>query len=260
VNVVLSAHSACAAPWGTDLLSDIEFELERGQVLGILGPNGAGKTSLLNVLCGATPLTRGELRLAGRPLADWPIALRARAQAVLPQQSPLNFPYTVEEVVLLGRTPHASGAAVDSDILDAVLIATDTTELRQRIYTQLSGGEKQRVQLARVFAQVWREEDSEARVLLLDEPTSALDLSHQKLVMESAGKMANQGCAVAMILHDFNLAARYTDLCLVLDRGRQFTLGSPGEVLTREMFLEVFGVDVHIAEHPDTAVPLVIQS
>lgn len=258
--MVVSLKSACAAPWGDALLSDIDLGLENGQVLAIMGPNGAGKSSLLNLLCGSIPLTGGELWLGGRPLADWPIRERARTQAVLPQQSSLNFPYTVEEVVLLGRTPHASGAAADAQILEQTLAATDTAALRQRIYTQLSGGEKQRVQLARVFAQLWRAQDSEARLLLLDEPTSALDLSHQELIMKSVGKLAGQGCAVAMVLHDFNLAARHTDLCLILDKGRQWTLGSPGQVLTRQMFREVFEVDVTVTEHPAGGIPLVIQS
>ena len=251
--MVISLTSVCAAPWGDELLSDIDFSLEPGQVMSILGPNGAGKTSLLNLLCGSVLPTRGQFALGERPLADWPIRERARAQAVLPQQSSLNFPYTVEEVVLLGRTPHASGTAVDAQILDETLRATDTTALRHRIYTQLSGGEKQRVQLARVFAQLWR-------LLLLDEPTSALDLSHQKLIMQSVRDLARQGCAVVLVLHDFNLAARHTDLCLVLDGGRQRALGTPAQVLTPQLFQEVFGVEVTVKAHPAGNFPLVIQS
>lgn len=258
--MVISLTSVCAAPWGDELLSEIDFSLERGQVMSILGPNGAGKTSLLNLLCGSVPPTRGSFTLSGRPLLDWPIRERARAQAVLPQQSSLNFPYTVEEVVLLGRTPHASGAAADKLILDETLQATDTQALRHRLYTQLSGGEKQRVQLARVFAQLWRAQDSEARLLLLDEPTSALDLSHQKLIMQSIRELAEQGCAVIMVLHDFNLAARHTDLCLILHRGRQWGLGSPSQVLTPAMFREVFDVQVTVTDHPAGQGPLVIQS
>ena len=258
--MVISLTSVCAAPWGDELLSDIDFSLAQGQVMSILGPNGAGKTSLLNLLCGSVLPTRGQFSLGDRPLADWPIRERARAQAVLPQQSSLNFPYTVEEVVLLGRTPHASGAVVDAQILDETLQATDTTDLRHRIYTQLSGGEKQRVQLARVFAQLWRAQDSDTRLLLLDEPTSALDLSHQQLIMNSVRDLARQGCAVAMVLHDFNLASRHTDLCLVLDRGRQRALGTPAQVLTAELFRQVFGVEVTVKEHPAGNFPLVIQS
>jgi iron complex transport system ATP-binding protein len=258
--MTLALQSACAAPWGDELLSGIDFTLQPGQVMAILGPNGAGKTSLLNLLCGSVSPSAGALQLGGRPLAEWPVQQRARAMAVLPQQSSLNFPYTVEEVILLGRTPHGSGAAADRNVLDEVLQATDTGALRNRIYTQLSGGEKQRVQLARVFAQVWRAQDSDVRLLLLDEPTSALDLAHQQLIMASVGQLATQGCAVVMVLHDFNLAARYTDLCLVLDNGRQWQYGSPAQVLTPGMFRDVFGVKVTVTQHPDINVPLVIQA
>ena len=240
--MLLSLNSAYAAPWGQDLLHDINLQLGPGQILGVLGPNGAGKTSLLNLLCGSTSLSRGAYLFGDRPMYEWPILQRARAQAVLPQHSSLNFPYTVEEVVLLGRTPHESGSAIDAQVVNAVLDATDTQSLRERLYTQLSGGEKQRVQLARVFAQVWRTQDAAQRLLLLDEPTSA-----------------DQGCAVVIIVHDFNLAARYTDLCLVLQDGRQRALGTPTQIFTPDMFREVFAVDVTVSKHPKLDIPLVIQ-
>jgi iron complex transport system ATP-binding protein len=213
-----------AAPWGQPLLADIDFSLEHGQVLGILGPNGAGKTSLLNLLCGAVQPSQGTLRLNNRPLSEWSLARRARSIAVLPQQSNLSFPYTVREVVALGRTPHASGAAADAQVVDEVLEATDTSHLRHRLYTQLSGGEKQRVQLARVFAQVWREQDADAVV----------------------------------IAHDFNLAARYTQRCLVLDQGVQRACGSPVEVLCPTLFRDVFGVEAEVMAHPADGRPVVV--
>jgi iron complex transport system ATP-binding protein len=247
-----------AAPWGQPLLADIDFSLEHGQVLGILGPNGAGKTSLLNLLCGAVQPSQGTLRLNNRPLSEWSLARRARSIAVLPQQSNLSFPYTVREVVALGRTPHASGAAADAQVVDEVLEATDTSHLRHRLYTQLSGGEKQRVQLARVFAQVWREQDADGRLLLLDEPTSALDLSHQQLVMETVQQMAAGGCTAVVIAHDFNLAARYTQRCLVLDQGVQRACGSPVEVLCPTLFRDVFGVEAEVMAHPADGRPVVV--
>lgn len=257
---ILTLDSVAAAPWGEELLQDVSLELEAGQVLAVLGPNGAGKTTLINLLCGAVTPTRGNHLFGGQPMADWPINLRARAQAVLPQQSTLNFPYTVEEVILLGRTPHASGADSDRDILEAVLRATDTLPLRHRLYTRLSGGEKQRVQLGRVLAQVWREQDSDLRLLLLDEPTSALDLSHQALILGELKSMARRGCAVVMIVHDFNLAARYADLCLVLQDGKQRAFGAPAEVFTPALFQEVFSVPVTISRHPTIDIPLVISA
>ncbi|GAB3278368.1 heme ABC transporter ATP-binding protein [Parahaliea aestuarii] len=254
---VLCVEKAGAAPWGSPLLADIEVTLAAGEVLAILGPNGAGKSTLLHTLAGGIAHS-GRILLGGRELSAWARDERARALALLPQQSPLNFPFSVEEVIQLGRTPHASGAAVDSAILAEVMDATDTTRLRQRLYTRLSGGERQRVQLARVLAQLWRAEDSEVRLLLLDEPTGGLDLEHQRLIMDTLARLAAQGCAVVMVLHDFNLAASRAQQLLVLQEGRQARLGSPQAVLTRATFREIFQVDVHIGAHPRSGAPLVL--
>lgn len=249
-----------AAPWGRPLLTGIDFTLEPGQILGVLGPNGAGKTSLLNLLCGAVQPSQGTIRLNDRQLSAWSLPLRARSIAVLPQQSTLSFPYTVREVAALGRTPHASGVDADAQVVDQALEATDTLHLQHRLYTQLSGGEKQRVQLARVFAQIWREQDGDGRLLLLDEPTSALDLSHQQLVMEAVQRMAEGGCTAVVIAHDFNLAARYTQRCLILDQGAQRACGSPEEVFKSALFQDVFGVQAEVISHPVDGRPVVMMA
>lgn len=256
---LLECINAGAAPWGKPLLQDISFSLDAGTIMVIVGPNGAGKTSLLHTLAGGMALAIGDIRLQQRPLAQWRNLERARAIAMLPQQSTLNFPFTVEQVILLGRSPHCSGAAVDQEILEQVLVATDSSALRQRLYTRLSGGERQRVQLARVMAQLWRAQDSSARLLLLDEPTTGLDLAHQQLIMRELRKLAAGGCAVVMVLHDFNLAAATANQVLVLQQGYQITVGSPHQVYTRDLFQQVFEVAVHIGSHPDSATPLVIQ-
>ena len=137
------------------------------------------------------------------------------------------------------------------------MAATDVLVLRHRPYTQLSGGEKQRVQLARALAQVDAPAGSE-RLLLLDEPTAALDLQHQKLVAQVLRKLAAEGCAVVIVMHDFNLLASIADQLLVLENGRVAAQGSPTEVMTPRVFHEVFGVDVSISSHPTTGRPLVV--
>ena len=246
-----------AAPWGKFLLRQFNLELTAGEVLGIIGPNGAGKTSLLNILSGDVSPVRGSYELLGRPMAAWEPLSRARVLAVLPQLSLLNFPYTVEEVILLGRTPHRSGHKRDRIILQEVLAATDTSRLQGRIYTQLSGGEKQRVQLARVFAQVWGDEGS-PRLLLLDEPTTALDLAHQQLIMESIRRLADTGCGVAMVAHDFNLVAAAANQLVAISAGQPVSQGSPESVLTQSLFENIFGVQVTISTHPKSGHPLVI--
>lgn len=256
---LLSVTAACAAPWGEELLEDIEFELTTGCVLGIIGPNGAGKTTLLHLLAGGVSLSRGSVTLGGEPLSAWPRLDKARAVSVLPQNSTLNFPYRVEEVVLLGRTPHSSGVRTDRLVAEDAMQATDTLSLRTRLYTQLSGGEKQRVQLARVLAQIWRTEDSSTRLLLLDEPTNALDLAHQQMIIHTIRRLAEEGCAVVLVVHDFNLAASVADDIIVLDHGRQVSKGTPESVLTEAMFQQVFAVDALIGKHPNSGRPLVIQ-
>lgn len=255
---VLELESVDAAPWGPPaLLRDINLTLDAGEILGIIGPNGAGKSSLLYTLAGDITPTAGKLNFLGDTLARWTPQLKAQRVAVLPQLSPLAFPYRVEEVILLGRTPHSTGYTEDQVILKQVMEATDTTRLQHRVYTQLSGGEKQRVQLARVFAQIWRADNSEARLLLLDEPTAALDLAHQKLIVEALRMLVDNGCAVAIVAHDFNLVTAIADQITVLCCGEQIAWGSAEEVVTTEVFSRVFGVDVMITPHPSTGKPLV---
>ena len=246
-----------AAPWGSPLLEDINVAMAAGSILGLAGPNGAGKSTLLKIIAGDIPPTEGELLLAERPLHAWSLQERAREVAFLPQMSLLNFPYTVEEVILLGRTPHDSGRATDWEILEEVLQLTDTGALRHRLYTQLSGGERQRTQLARVFAQVWGESLA-GRLLLLDEPTSALDLAHQQQVLSAVQQLAQRGCAVVLVIHDLNLVASIADQLLVLDGGRQVALGTPQQIFTQELFRRVFQVEVSISNHPQHGFPMVI--
>jgi iron complex transport system ATP-binding protein len=254
---LLKLNKVDAAPWGEFLLQGIDLELAAGEVMGVIGPNGAGKTSLLKLMSGDISPTNGRCDFLGRCLSDWEGLPRARVLAVLPQLSLLNFPYSVEEVILLGRTPHSSGHKNDLEILREVMRATDTLGLRDRIYTQLSGGEKQRVQLARVFAQVWREEGS-PRLLLLDEPTAALDLAHQQLILESVRILAGSGCGVVMVAHDFNLVAAVAQKIVAISGGRVVASGTPEAVLTRELFENVFEVKVSLVAHPESAYPLVV--
>ena len=243
---------------GFDLLRNISLEVEAGKVTAIVGPNGAGKSSLLKVLTGDMAPTRGQVQLNHRPLAHWPLLHRAQMLAVLPQHSLLNFPFTANEVVALGRIPHQTGVIKDAEIVAQALDLVDASYLQKRLYTQMSGGEKQRVQLARVLAQIWQPSDHGEQFLVLDEPTSAFDLSHQKLTLDIVRQLANRGVGVVMVLHDLNLAARCADNLVVFDGGVIVAQGQPEQVLTESLIAKVFGVKAIISQHPRTNRPLVI--
>ncbi|WP_439133227.1 heme ABC transporter ATP-binding protein [Pseudomaricurvus sp.] len=237
------------------ILRDVNLEVAAGQVVVVLGPNGAGKSSLLKVASGEVVPQSGEVHFNGQLLSSCSPAEKALHMAVLPQQSLLNFPFTVEEVVMLGRTPHNTGLVIDQDIVTQALRSTDSDYLREQTYTSLSGGEKQRVQLARVLAQVWQSEDQRQRVVILDEPTSALDYAHQQMVASLLREHSSNGCSVITAMHDLNLAAQCADQLVLMCCGQVRAVGSPDEVLQEDLLQEVFQVAFHRVTHPQTGRP-----
>ncbi len=243
---------------GVECLDGIDLRLKAGEVLAVLGPNGAGKTSLLRCATGLWSPARGRVEFNGRSLDQWPLRDRARLLAVLPQSPVLDFPFTVEEVLLLGRIPHATGRGRDLAIAEAAMDQTDVAHLRRRDYRHLSGGEKQRVQLARVLAQIWEPVDGGDRLLVLDEPSTSLDLAHQQLLVQTVHLLADRGIGVLLVVHDLNLAARCADRILLLRAGRVAATGRPVEVLQSETLRSVFDVDVTLVEHRDSRAPLVL--
>lgn len=257
---VLSITQLNVTAWGTSLLEGINLEVEAGNILSIIGPNGAGKTTLLNTIRNSIQPTSGQVLLSGVKINQWANAELAKHFAVLPQQSLLNFPFAVEEVVSLGRIPHSSGNLVDGKIVEEVANLLDITHLFGRSYTRLSGGEKQRVQLARVMAQIWRAEDSGERLLLLDEPTNALDLGHQRQLMQLIRKFAQQGVAVVMVMHDIDLAASYSDEILALSCGRSIAQGKAEDVVVPDVLKTLYGVEIDVLQHPKTGRPVLLKS
>lgn len=241
------------------VLEGLSLQLRAGEVLGVLGPNGAGKSTLLGGLCGELSADAGHVLLDDRALAAWAGVERARRVAVLPQASTLEFGFSVEQVVSMGRLPHRSGQARDAEVVAAALAATDCGHLQQRSYLALSGGERQRVHLARVLAQLWPEPGGVATgTLLLDEPTSMLDPFHQHTTLQAIRTFAAAGAAVLLILHDLNLAARYCDRILLLEQGKVAALGTPAQVLQAERLKQVFGLEVLVQAHPELGHPLII--
>lgn len=256
--MALSARNLSLTLSSFPLLEKIDLEIKPGKITTVLGPNGAGKTSLLRVLVGELAPDAGSVELNGKDLHDWTADTRAKTLAVLPQHSLLNFPFTAAEVVMLGRTPHDTGVAHDREIVAAALKSVDGDYLAQRIYTQLSGGEKQRVHLARVLAQIWEPAPDGERYLVLDEPTSSFDLAHQQLTLDIVRDRAEEGVGILMVVHDLNLAARCADQILLMQCGRIVVSGTPHDVLTQDIISQVFQVDARIGTHPISGTPLVI--
>lgn len=232
---------------GRDIVRDADLDVLTGEVLALVGPNGAGKSTLLGALTGDVPVARGQILLGGKPLAGWSPRDLARTRSVLLQSNQVSFPFTVREVVEMGRNPWM---AVSSEAEDAAAVGDavrlmDVEYLLERPFTALSGGEKARVSLARVLAQ-------QTEVVLLDEPTAALDLRHQEEVMEVARGLAAAGRAVVVVLHDLSLAAARSDRIAMIDAGRIVSVGSPSEVLTPERVEAVYGIGVHVlTDTPD---------
>ncbi|WP_420465037.1 heme ABC transporter ATP-binding protein [Panacagrimonas sp.] len=245
VSVMLGARS---------VLTSVDLQLQPGQVLAVLGPNGAGKSTLLKVLSGEIQPCGGQVLLFGRPMSQWPARELARTRAVLPQTESLRFGFGVEQVVALGRMPWTGDApAATVTAISAALELAGIANLRHRIYTQLSAGERARVQLARVVAQIWNPLIAGARLLLLDEPTASLDLAHQHEVLGAVRRLAQQNVGVVMVVHDLNLAMRYADTVLMLANGKPAHFGAVADVLTAPHIESVYGIAVELLWRPGDA-------
>lgn len=242
----LAARNLEITRGGRSVLRGIDLDLVPGEVLAVVGPNGAGKSSLLGALSGDLKPATGQVLLHNKELTDWPVGDLARERAVLLQQVILSFPFTVEEVVAMGRAPWNGfeQQLEDDDAIAKAITATEVEHLVGRRFLQLSGGERARVALARVLAQ-------RTKFLLLDEPTAALDLRHQELVLRTARNHAHvTGGAVMVVLHDIGLAAAYADRILVLEKGETAALGAPNEVLNSELLSRVYQYEVEVFPHP----------
>lgn len=243
--VDLYAQNVGLMAQGNALLQEVNLHLMPGQMGAILGPNGAGKSTLLGVLSGLKQPDQGRVWIDGQPLFRTQLPVLARRRAVLPQDTQMAFDFSVREVVELGRYPHRLHPAQnESAIVDDAMAITHTSHLAQRRMAWLSGGERLRVQLARVLAQIWEAPADGAHCwLLLDEPTSSLDLQHQHAVLATVRDWSHRrGVGVLMVLHDLNLALRYTDRVWVLEGGRLKTEGEPVRVIDENLLKDVWSI------------------
>jgi iron complex transport system ATP-binding protein len=250
---VCAAEAVHLERGGRALLDSVSLELRAGEVLALLGPNGAGKSTLLSVLSGDVAPDRGSVRFGDREIGDWSLSELSRRRGVLLQDNQLLFPFTVHQVVEMGRAPWRRTPLEDDDnaAISEAIAAADLAHLGNRRVPSLSGGERARAGFARVMA-------GRTGVLMLDEPTAALDLGHQEAVLGIARERARAGDAVLVVLHDLNLAGAYADRIALLRDGRIIACDAPERVLTAEVVSDVYQTPVEVIPHPVTGRGIVL--
>ena len=238
------------------LLEDISVEAQRGSIVAVVGPNGSGKTSLLKVVNGESIACDGKVLIDGEDVYSLSLQTRATRFGILPQEAALDFPFRVVEVVQMGRIPHLTTMSVNQKIVDEVIVEMELQDIRDRVYLTRSGGEKQRVQIARVLSQIW--DAREQACLFLDEPTAALDLSHQLALFRTLKRVTEIGTTVMVVLHDVNLALRFAKQVVLLSKGRLLASGAPLDVLTPDNMREAFSVDIEMFATTDPRRPFIL--
>ncbi len=242
--IALQLTGACFAYDSEPVLSQVDLEVESGRFFGLLGPNGSGKTTLLQLFCGAIRADAGAVKILGREVASWEPRELARLVAVVPQRFDLAFPFTVQEVILLGRVPHRGPLALDRaedlEVAREAMRAVEVSHLASRRMHELSGGEFKRVVVAKALAQ-------QPRILLLDEPAAHLDIRHQVSLYELIEDIRRRtGCTVVSAMHDLNLAAAYCDRVALLSQKRVARTGSVEAVMTYRNLRDVFGTEIYV--------------
>jgi iron complex transport system ATP-binding protein len=257
---MINAQNITVDIGGRRILDGVSLIAKPGHLTAVIGPNGSGKTTLMKALCRDHAYS-GRITLNGRDLKDLQPVEAASLRAVLPQSSALPFPFTVREVVALGLSAGLSGvsSATRQRLPEEALARVDLGGFAGRFYGELSGGEQQRVQLARVLCQVWVPVlDGVPRYLFLDEPVSSLDIRHQLMVMDVARRFADAGGGVIAILHDLNLAAMYADSIVAMRQGRVAGFGPPVVVMTDALLAEVFDCPMQVSRVPAPGTPFVL--
>jgi iron complex transport system ATP-binding protein len=245
---------------GKTILNKISASFLPGQFNMILGPNGSGKSSWLKIFSGEIKAFSGDVFYADQHISSFNAITLAKQRAVMSQQPELSFPLSVEEVVLMGRYPHFSfnPGRHDELICNEVIATMQLTQLKDRNYVTLSGGEKQRVQFARMLAQIWETPGDGYRYIFLDEPLNNLDINYQQEFLQTAQSMANHNTILIAVMHDINLALQYADKVFFLKNGELAASGPPATIVTEKVIEEVFSIKAHIINNPISNSPLVV--
>lgn len=244
---------------GKQVVHRVDIEAAAGQLTAIVGPNGSGKTTSLKAIAGELSYA-GNVTINGCDIATlkpWQLALK---RAVLPQSTVISFPFTVREIVRMGLSVGTKADADETDrIAEDALAAVDLSGFAGRFYQELSGGEQQRVQLARALCQIWDPmQHGEPAFLLLDEPVSSLDIRHQLTIMRLARNFCERGGGVVAIMHDLNLTAMFADRMIMMKSGHVWAAGQPREVMTDTVMEAVFGCAMRVNATPTGGIPFVL--
>ncbi|MBN3518800.1 heme ABC transporter ATP-binding protein [Algoriphagus lutimaris] len=231
------------------IIDQMNLELNPGEIMAILGPNGAGKSTFFKVLSGEIACKQGTVHYNGNLVHQLKPKQLAEIRAVMPQHSQLNFPFSAEEVVRLGLI--SSSSTEPENLISEIMEVTNTGHLREKAFNYLSGGEKQRVHLARVLVQIW-ENKPFPRFLLLDEPTSSLDISQQHAVLKILDKLKSRNIGILLILHELNLAIQYADKIALLKNGTIVKTGEVNAVMEKETLDHVFEHPIQLIKNPYT--------
>ncbi|MBT1175590.1 heme ABC transporter ATP-binding protein [Bifidobacterium sp. LC6] len=236
------------------ILHDVNLDIRAGELLSVAGPNGAGKSTMLNAITGDLPISSGRISVFGEPIAAWDATELAMRRAVLMQNVDVTFPFTVKEIVAMGRSPW-EGTPEELDdgmIVESAMAMTEVTPLQDRVYTSLSGGERGRAAFSRVLAQA-------TPILLLDEPTAAMDIKHQEMLMRLGRDYAEAGCAVVVIVHALDAAAAWSDRVVLLDGGEVRAVGTPEDVFTAQRLSDVYQCPIEVLPRADGGLVIVPQ-
>jgi iron complex transport system ATP-binding protein len=238
-----------------EVLTNITFNIKKGDFLGIIGPNGAGKSTILRIICNILKPSNGKIIIFDQDINCIPRKIIARKIAFVPQETYFALDFTVEEIVMMGRYPYLSAfqkeRSEDLNACEHALNHADLMDFKDRLINSLSSGERQRVVLARALAQ-------EPDILLLDEPTSHLDLHHQYAIMELLKKLNNQGISIVIVNHDLNLASLYCQRLVLMHQGEIIDQGRPKDIITKKTLRHVYRTEVDIMEHPYQDVPYIL--
>lgn len=236
------------------ILRDISTSFPPGKLTVILGPNGSGKSSLIKVLSGVIKKYKGEVLIKNQDIISFSELERAKFRSVLLQSIEVSLPFKVQEIVMLGRYPYIRRQTTnrDNEICFSALKTCGVSHLKNAIYANLSGGEKQRVQFARILAQIGYDNKEIPKILFLDEPTNSLDIKHQISLLDIAKDFAKKGNTVIVVLHDLNLAMDYAEHIIFLKEGSKIAEGKKEEVMTESFLKKIYEIEIEIFEDKTT--------